>query len=154
FLFGAYRRHKGDSHTAITSVAVLPLEYISTEAGQEYLADGVTDELITQLAKTGAFRFTSRTSSMQFKKTNKSLQEIASELGVEAWGEGSIERGGDRVRIRTQLIRASTDQHLWAESYDGAVSDLLALEDRVARDVITKMAANLTPAQGQRLTRA
>src|SRR5262249_17964646 len=106
FFFGVYRRHKGNSHTAITSVAVLPLEYISTEAGQEYLADGVTDELITQLAKTGAFRVTSRTSSMHFKKTNKSLQEIAGELGVEALLEGSIERAGDRVRIRAQLIRA------------------------------------------------
>lgn len=148
---GWARKH---ASKAITSVAVLPLEYLSNEAGQEYFADGVTDELITQLAKTGAFRVTSRTSSMQFRKTNKSLPQIARELGVEALIEGSIERAGERVRIRAQLIRASTDQHLWAESYDGEVSDLLSLEDRVARDIALKVAVNLTPAQERQLVRA
>ena len=138
---------KHNSNRSITSVAVLPLEYLSNEPGQEYLADGVTDELITQLAKAGAFRVTSRTSSMQFKKSNKNLRQIAGELGVEALVEGSIERAGDRIRIRAQLIRASTDQHLWAESYDGAVSDLLSLEDRVARDIALKVAVSLTAGQ-------
>jgi TolB-like protein/DNA-binding winged helix-turn-helix (wHTH) protein/Tfp pilus assembly protein PilF len=152
-LFLANRWQTHNANRSITSLAVLPLEYLSNEPGQEYFADGVTDELITQLARTGAFRVTSRTSSMQFKKSNKNLRQIAGELGVEALVEGSIERAGDRVRIRAQLIRASTDQHLWAESYDGAVSDLLSLEDRVARDIALKVAVNLTPTQEQRFVR-
>jgi TolB-like protein/DNA-binding winged helix-turn-helix (wHTH) protein/Tfp pilus assembly protein PilF len=151
-LFFANHRQKQRSDRSITSVAVLPLECLSSEPDQEYFADGVTDELITQLAKGGLFRVTSRTSSMQFKKSHKNLRQIAGELGVEALVEGSIERAGDRVRIRAQLIRASTDQHLWAESYDGTVSDLLPLEDRVARDIAVNVAANLTPAQ-QRIVR-
>jgi TolB-like protein/DNA-binding winged helix-turn-helix (wHTH) protein/Tfp pilus assembly protein PilF len=151
FLVNRWQKRRSDG--PITSVAVLPLECLSSEPGQEYFADGVTDELITQLAKSGVFRVTSRTSSMQFKKSNKNLRQIAGELGVEALVEGSIERAGDRVRIRAQLIRASTDQHLWAESYDGAVSDLLALEDRVARDIALKVAVNLTPAQERRFVR-
>jgi TolB-like protein/DNA-binding winged helix-turn-helix (wHTH) protein len=145
---------KHNSNGSITSVAVLPLEYLSNEPSQEYLADGVTDELITQLAKTGAFRVTSRTSSMQFKKSNKGLRQIAGELGVDALVEGSIERAGDRVRIRAQLIQASTDQHLWAESYDGGVSDLLSLEDRVARDIAWQVAVNLRPGQERGFLRA
>jgi TolB-like protein/DNA-binding winged helix-turn-helix (wHTH) protein len=143
-----------DSNKSIASVAVLPLEYLSNEPGQEYFADGVTDELITQLAESGAFRVTSRTSSMHFKKSSKSLRQIADDLGVDALVEGSIERAGDRVRIRAQLIRASTDQHLWAESYDGTVNDLLSLEDRVARDIAVKVAVNLTPAQERQFVRA
>jgi TolB-like protein/DNA-binding winged helix-turn-helix (wHTH) protein/Tfp pilus assembly protein PilF len=138
---------------SIASVAVLPLDCISSKPGSEYLADGVTDELITQLAKTGAFRVTSRTSSMQFKKSSKSLRQIAYELGVDALVEGSIERSGERIRIRAQLIRASTDQHLWAESYDGGIDDLLSLEDRAATDITSKIVANLTGAQARRLVR-
>jgi TolB-like protein/DNA-binding winged helix-turn-helix (wHTH) protein/Tfp pilus assembly protein PilF len=153
-LFVANLWLKRDSNKSIASVAVLPLEYLSNEPGQEYFADGVTDELITQLAKSGAFRVTSRTSSMQFKKSSKSLRQIAGELRVDALVEGSIERAGDRVRIRAQLIRASTDQHLWAESYDGSVTDLLSLEDHVARDIALKVAVNLTPAQERQFVRA
>jgi TolB-like protein/DNA-binding winged helix-turn-helix (wHTH) protein len=152
FVSSLWRKH--NANNSLTSVAVLPLEYLSNEAGQEYLADGVTDELITELAKTGAFRVTSRTSSMRFKKTNRNVQQIANELGVDALVEGSIEHVGNRLRIRAQLIRASTDQHLWAESYDGAASDLLSLEDRVARDIALKVAVNLTPAQQRRFARA
>jgi TolB-like protein/DNA-binding winged helix-turn-helix (wHTH) protein/Tfp pilus assembly protein PilF len=151
FLANRWQKHAADK--SITSVAVLPLDYLSSEAGQEYFADGITDELITQLAMSGAFRVTSRTSSMQFKKTGKNVRQIADELGVDALVEGSIERAGDRVRIRAQLIRASTDQHLWAESYDGKVSDLLSLEDRVAKDIALKVAVNLTPAQERRFVR-
>ena len=153
-LFVANRWQAHNANKPITSIAVLPLEYLSNEPGQEYLADGVTDELITQLAKTGGFRVTSRTSSMQFKKAHKNLQRIAGESGVEALVEGSIERVGDHVRIRAQLVRASTDQHLWAESYDGAVSDLLSLEDRVVRDIALKVAVNLTPGQERGFVRA
>jgi TolB-like protein/DNA-binding winged helix-turn-helix (wHTH) protein/Tfp pilus assembly protein PilF len=152
-LFVANRWQKRNANQSITSVAVLPLEYLSNQAGQEYFADGVTDELITELAKNGVFRVTSRTSSMKFKKSTKNLRQIAGELGVEALVEGSIERVGERVRIRAQLIRVATDQHLWAESYDGSVSDLLSLEDRVARDIALKVTVNLTPAQKRRFVR-
>ena len=151
--FFAYRWQNRSSSVSISSIAVLPLDSLSNEPGQEYFADGVTDELITQLAKTGMFRVTSRTSSMQFKKSSKNVRQIAADLGVEALVEGSIERMGDRVRIRAQLIRASTDQHLWAESYDGSVNDLLALEDRVARDIAVRVAVHLTPQQEQRIAR-
>ena len=151
--FFAYRWQNRSSSLSISSIAVLPLDSLSNEPGQEYFADGVTDELITQLAKTGMFRVTSRTSSMQFKKSSKNVRQIAADLGVEALVEGSIERMGDRVRIRAQLIRASTDQHLWAESYDGSVDDLLALEDRVARDIAVRLAVHLTPQQEQRIAR-
>lgn len=144
------RWQKQNSETTIKSVAVLPLDYLSNEPGQEFLVEGITDELITQLAKSGAFRVTSRTSSMQYRKTRKGVGEIGKELGVDAVVEGSIERSGDHLRIRAQLVRTATDQHIWAESYDGAVSDLLSLEDRVAKDIATKVAINLTPDQQER----
>jgi TolB-like protein len=98
FLANRWQRHVPNN--CITSVAVLPLEYLSNEPGQEYFADGITDELITQVAKTGAFRVTSRTSSMQFKKSKQNVRQIAAQLGVEALVEGSIERVGERVRVR------------------------------------------------------
>jgi TolB-like protein len=107
-------------------VAVLPLQYFSSDQSEEYLADGITDELTTQLAKLGTFRVTSRTSAMQFKKTNKSLPQIARELGVDALVEGSLERSGNRIRIHSQLIRARTDEHLWAETYDGDFNEKIA----------------------------
>jgi tetratricopeptide (TPR) repeat protein len=92
--------------------------------------------------------------SMQFKKSKQNVRQIAAQLGVEALVEGSIERVGERVRVRAQLIRVSTDEHLWAESYDGSVSDLLALEDRAASDIAQKVAVNLTPAQLRQLVGA
>jgi TolB-like protein len=110
----------------ISSIAVLPLENLSHDPEQDYFADGMTEELTTALAKIGALRVTSRTSVMQYKRTKKSLPEIGRELNVDCVLEGSVLRDDDRVRITAQLLRASTDQHLWAESFDRDLKNVLA----------------------------
>jgi TolB-like protein/DNA-binding winged helix-turn-helix (wHTH) protein/Tfp pilus assembly protein PilF len=119
----------------IQSVAVLPLVALSADPVQEYFSDGLTDELITELAKIGDLRVISRTSVTGYKGTHRRVPEIGQELHVDAIVEGTVERVGDRVRIRAQLIHAATDQHLWAESYDRDLSDVLRLEGDVARDI-------------------
>jgi len=126
--------HRLDSRT-IQSIAVLPLENLSADSAQEYFSEGLTDELITDLARIGTFRVVSRTSVVKYKGTTKTAPEIGNELHVEAIVEGTVERIGDRVRVRAQLIRAATDQHLWAESYDRDARDLLYLEDNLAQDI-------------------
>ena len=140
-----------NSPQRIESLAVLPLVNLSGEPAQDYFADGMTDELITQLAKLGNLRVISRTSVMRYKGSRQSLPEIARELNVDAVVEGSVERSGDRVRIRTQLIRASTDQHLWAESYDREMRDVLRLQSDAARDIVREIRVTLTTEQEQRL---
>lgn len=117
------------------SLAVLPLENLSDDAAQEYFADGLTDELITEVAKLNAWRVTSRTSIMQYKRAHKSLPQIASELNVDAVLEGTVLRIGDRVRITAQLIRADDDHHLWAESYERTIVDVFDLQREVARSI-------------------
>ncbi len=112
----------------IHSVAVLPLESLSGDAAQDYFADGMTDELITDLGKIGALSVISRTSVMLYKKVRKPLPTIARELGVDAVVEGTVLRSGDRVRITAQLIQASADKHLWAQSYEGDLRDTLTLQ--------------------------
>src|SRR5262249_7350918 len=102
----------------IQSLAVLPLENLSRDKEQDYFVDGMTDALITDLAKINALRVVSRTSVMRYRDTPKPLPEIARELNVDAVVEGSVLRAGDRVRITVQLIHAATDQHLWADAYD------------------------------------
>src|SRR5207247_1460790 len=124
---------------------VLPLENLSGDKEQDYFADGMTDELITDLAKIGALRVISRTSMMHYKGTNKTVPEIARDLKVDAVVEGSVERFGDRVRIRAQLIHAATDRHLWAESYERDLRDILPLQDEVARAIANHIQAKLTP---------
>jgi TolB-like protein/Tfp pilus assembly protein PilF len=116
----------------IASLAVLPLENFSHDADQQYFADGMTDELITRLAQLGVVRVISRTSVMRFRGTTLALPAIARRLGVDAIVEGSIEQVGGRVRITAQLVRAATDEHLWASSYERDVGDALALQDEVA----------------------
>ncbi len=118
----------------IGSLAVLPLENLSGDPGQEYLADGMTDELITMLAKDSSLRIVSRTSVMQFKGARRPLPEIARELGVDAVIEGSLARSGTRMHMTLQLIRGDTDSHLWAESYNRDVNDP-TLSDEAARSI-------------------
>jgi TolB-like protein/DNA-binding winged helix-turn-helix (wHTH) protein/Tfp pilus assembly protein PilF len=129
----------------IQSLAVLPLENLSHEPEQEYFADGMTEELITSLGKIGALHVTSRTSVMRYKRTNKSLPQVARELNVDGIVEGTVQRSGDRVRITAQLIYAPTDHHLWAESYDRDLKDVLALQDEVARTIANEIKTTLTP---------
>lgn len=131
--------------TEIRSIAVLPLINLSSDAGQEYFSEGLTDELITELAKVGKLRVISRTSVSGYKGTEKRAPAIAAELHVDAIVEGTVERVGNRVRIRAQLIQASTDQHLWAESYDRDVDNVLALENEVARDIATEIGQHTAP---------
>jgi TolB-like protein/Flp pilus assembly protein TadD len=135
----------------ISSLAVLPLVNFSHDPEQDYFADGMTEALITDLAKTAEFRVISRTSVMRYKGTQKPLPEIARELNVDAVVEGSVQRSGSRVRITAQLIRGATDQHLWAESYERDLRDILGLQDEVARAIAQRVESKLNPKnQGDR----
>jgi serine/threonine-protein kinase len=129
----------------IRSVAVLPLENLSGISEQEYFADGLTESLITALAKIGGLRVISRTSTMQYKHAQKALPQIARELGVDAIVEGSVRRDGDRVRITAELIEGRTDQHLWTESYDRDLRDILSLQSQVAAAIAAEIRAQLSP---------
>ncbi len=128
----------------IRSIAVLPLENLSGDPSQDYFADAMTDELITNLAKVGALRVTSRTTVTLYKHTSKSLPEIARELNVDGIVEGSVVRSGQRLRITAQLIRASADQHLWAETYERDLGDALTLQSDVAGAIAQQVRAELT----------
>jgi len=119
----------------IHALAVLPLENLSADPAQEYFADGMTDELITMLAKNADLRVVSRTSVMQYKKVHRPLSEVARELGVDGILEGSVERSGNRVHLNAQLIYAPQDRHLWAESYDRDLNDLASLQNELARTI-------------------
>jgi TolB-like protein/DNA-binding winged helix-turn-helix (wHTH) protein/Flp pilus assembly protein TadD len=135
-----------------TSLAVLPLENLSGDPTQDFFADEITDELITELAKVSSLRVISRTSVMQYKRARKPLRSVARELGVGAIVEGSVVRAGNRVRVTAQLISAATDQHLWAQSYEQELGDILALQGQVARDIATRVNAKLTVDQERNLT--
>jgi TolB-like protein/DNA-binding winged helix-turn-helix (wHTH) protein/Tfp pilus assembly protein PilF len=135
----------------ISSIAVLPLTNLSNDPEQEYFSDGMTDELITDLAKIGKLRVISHTSVERYKQTKQALPEIARELGVDAIVEGRVMRSGERVRITAQLIDARTDQHLWAESYERDVHDVLRLQEEVARDIAAEIRINLTAQEQSRL---
>jgi serine/threonine-protein kinase len=138
----------------IESLAVLPLENLSGDPAQEFFVDGMTEALIADLAKIGTLRVISRTSVMRFKGVRRPLPEIARELRVDAIMEGTVVRGGDRVRISAQLIDARTDTHLWAQSYERPMSDVLALQSEVARAVATEVQVKLSPQADARLGRA
>jgi TolB-like protein/DNA-binding winged helix-turn-helix (wHTH) protein/Tfp pilus assembly protein PilF len=125
--------------TAIRSIAVVPLVNLSSDPAQEYFSDGLTDELITKLAQIGSLRVISRTSVIGYKHSIKKAPEIGEELHVDSIVEGTIERVNNRVRIRVQLIRASSDQHIWAESYDRDLKDVLQLESDVAYEIAQRI---------------
>ncbi len=130
---------------SIKSLAVLPLANLSGDRDQDYFAEGMTDTLISDLAKIHALRVVSRTSVMQYKNAKKQLPEIARELNVDAVVEGSVLRAGDRVRITAQLIGATPERHLWAKSYDGDLRNVLALHTEVARAIAEEIRITLTP---------
>ena len=129
----------------IRSLAVLPMESLSSDASQDYFADGMTDELISDLGQISALRVISRTSAMTYKHARKPLPQIARELNVDAVVEGTVLRSGDEVRITAQLIEASADKHLWSQSYEGELRDTLALQNRVARAIADQIRINLNP---------
>jgi len=138
----------------VHSIAVLPLKNLSGNPGDEYFADGMTDELITNLAKISALRVTSYTSVSKYKTTSKPLPQVAQELQVDGIVEGSVLRSGDQVRITAQLIYAPRDQHLWAEEYQRYVRDVLYLQREVARDIAEQVRVTLTPNEQKRLATA
>jgi len=127
----------------IRSLAVLPLESLSSDASQDYFADGMTDELISDLGQISALRVISRTSVMAYKRARKPLPQIARELNVDAVVEGTVLRSGDQVRITAQLIEASSDKHLWSQSYEGELRDTLALQSKVARAIADQIRINV-----------
>ena len=135
----------------LNSIAVLPLANLSGDPSEEFFADGMTDQLITDLAKIGSLRVISRTSVVQYKGTKKDLPEIARELNVDAIVEGSVVRSGQRVRVTAQLLQARTDRHLWAESYDHDLGDVLKLQGEVADAIAQQVRAQLTPQQQAQL---
>jgi TolB-like protein/DNA-binding winged helix-turn-helix (wHTH) protein/Tfp pilus assembly protein PilF len=130
---------------AIRSLAVLPFESLSNDASQDYFADGMTDELISDLGQISALRVISRTSVMSYKRARKPLPEIARELNVDAVVEGTVLRSGNEVRITAQLIEASADKHLWSQSYEGELRNTLALQNDVARAIADQIRINLNP---------
>ncbi len=130
---------------AIRSLAVLPFESLSSDPSQDYFADGMTDELISDLGQISALRVISRTSVMGYKRARKPLPQIARELNVDAVVEGTVLRSGDQVRITAQLIEASADKHLWSQSYEGALQDALALQNNVARAIADQIRISLNP---------
>jgi TolB-like protein/DNA-binding winged helix-turn-helix (wHTH) protein/Flp pilus assembly protein TadD len=130
--------------TSFHSIAVLPLENLSGDPSQEYFADGITDALITQLAKLRGLRVISRTSIMQYKSLRKPLSDIARDLSVDAVVEGSVFRSGNRVRVTAQLVDAHADRHLWAEEYDRDLREVLSLQSELARGIAEQVRANIS----------
>jgi TolB-like protein/Tfp pilus assembly protein PilF len=135
----------------IRSLAVLPLENLSGDPGREYFADGMTEALISALAKVDALRVISRTSAMHYKGTRKTLPEIARELNVDAIVEGSVLRAGERVRITAQLVHGASDRHLWTEEYERDLRDVLVLQSEIARAIAREVRVKLAPEDEKRL---
>jgi TolB-like protein/DNA-binding winged helix-turn-helix (wHTH) protein/Flp pilus assembly protein TadD len=127
----------------VRSIAVLPFESLSGDASQDYFADGMTDELITDLGQISSLRVISRTSIMTYKRVRKLLPEIARELDVEAVVEGTVLRSGERVRVTAQLIEVPVERHMWAQSFEGDLRDTLALQNRVARAIAEQIGATV-----------
>jgi TolB-like protein/DNA-binding winged helix-turn-helix (wHTH) protein/tetratricopeptide (TPR) repeat protein len=145
-LFWRHERRANPGLTNIHSLAILPLENLSGDPAQDYFADSMTDELITDLGQITNIRVTSRTSSMQYKRNvHKSLPQIARELNVDAIVEGSVLRSGNHVRITAQLIDAPADRHLWAQSYEGELRDVLRLQAQVADGIVKEIRGKLSP---------
>jgi TolB-like protein len=138
----------------ITSLALLPLENLSHDPEQEYFADGMTQELNTQLARIGALKVISRTSAMKYKKTAKSMAEIGRDLNVDAIVTGTVLRSGGKVRITAHLIRAATDDQIWAESFNRDLKDILVLQSDVARAIVDRIRVKATPQEAARLSGA
>ena len=148
---GVRQLFSGDTAPLITSIAVLPLDNLSGDPEQEYFADGMTEVLTAELGQISTLTVKSRTSAMQFKHTEKLAPQIARELHVDALLEGSVLRAGDRVRITLQLVDAATDRHLWANSFEEDLRDVLALQRRVARSFAEEVRVRLTPSVRDRL---
>jgi len=142
------------SSRPIEALAVLPLENLSSNPEQDYLSDGLTESLITTLAKIGGLRVVPRITAMQYKGVHRSLREIARELEVDGIVEGTVLRSGDRVRITAQLIDASQETHLWSESYEQDLRDVLALQAQIAQSIAREIRIKLTAIDQVRVAEA
>lgn len=149
-----YRRNSAGNQRPIKSIAVLPLRNLSGDPKQDYVAEGMTEDLIGRLSDIHELRVTSRTSVMRFKDTHLSVPEIARMLGADAIVEGSVIREGNRIRVHAQLIRAATDEHFWSESYDRELRDVLALQSEVAQSIAEKVKVTVTGKERDRLVAA
>jgi len=147
--FGVLNAKLGRPRAAphLASLAVLPLQNLSPDAGQEYLVDGITEEIITAIAQSLPVRVISRTSVMRYRHTDKPITQIARELGVDAIVEGSVARSGDRVTVTVQLIDAAADRHLWAQKYDRRLADILLVEAELSRTIASQIHSTLTARQ-------
>src|SRR5258708_3405665 len=134
-----------------SSLVVLPLENLSGDREEDYFADGMTDDLIANLAKIRSLRVISRSTAMAYKGTHKPLPQIATELNVDAVVEGTVMRVGNRVRITAELVQVSTDQHLWADTYESPIGDVLALQNRVSSAIVDEIRINLSKEDKERL---
>ena len=133
------------TNAGLHALAVLPLQNLSKDAGQDYFVDGFTEELVTDIAQIRSLRVISRTSTMGYKGTHKSLPEIARELHVDLILEGSVIRDGNRVRVTAQLINAPTDTHLWAQTYESTINDILDIQSRISRAIADDVSLDLSP---------
>lgn len=151
--FGAYALRSLFTPPAAedASIAVLPFENLGADPEQEYFSDGMTEDLLMQLSKVGELRVISRTSAMQYKGTEKPLQQISDELGVTNILAGSVRREGTRVRVSAQLVDARTDEALWAEQYDRELSDIFAVQEEIAREIVRALGATLSDSEHLRL---
>jgi TolB-like protein/DNA-binding winged helix-turn-helix (wHTH) protein len=149
----AYRidRNRAAAAPVVRSIAVLPFANLSGDPNQEYFADGITEELVTELGKVSALRVISHTSVNRFKGTKASLQEIARELQVDALVEGVVARDGKRIRVTANLVLANPEKHLWAESYDRDLRNVLDMQSEIARTVADQIKITVTPAERLRL---
>ena len=141
----ARRASNGSEAAQLTSIVVLPMENLSGDSAQDYFADGMTDELIASLARISSLRVISRTTAMEYKGTHESLEKIARDLHADAVVEGTVLRSGNRVRITAELVQVSTDRHLWAETYESPLGDVLALQNQVASAIVSQIRIKLTP---------
>jgi len=153
-VFSLERGAKSSAEPAIRSIAVLPLANLSADAEQEFFADGITDDLITELARIHALRVISRTSVMQYKGTKKTLPEIARELNVDALVEGTVSQRGGQVHITAQLVQANPEQHIWAESYERPLAEAQNLQSEIAREIVGALRTTMTDEEQTRMRRS
>ena len=137
------------------SIAVLPFENLSDNKENAYFADGVQDEILTDLAKVADLKVISRTSVMQYRNTAaRNLREIGQQLGVAHVLEGSVQRAAEKVRVNTQLINARTDAHEWAENYDRPINDVFAIQSEIAKAIAEQLQAHLSPREKEAIAQA
>src|SRR6266487_3318990 len=148
FLLPRLSAHKCDK-----SIAVLPFENLSDEKENAYFADGVQDDVLTNLSKIGDLKVISRTSVMPYRRKGSNVREIGKALGVGAILEGSVRRIGNRVRVNVQLINADTDEHMWAEDYDRDLTDVFAIQTDLAQQIVRELQAKLSPMEKAQIER-